>query len=263
MELPNLSVPLIQGFIICLARVAAIFSAIPVFNGAQIPPQLRIGSVFMFTLLTYPLVKDNFPVETLTVLDLGLLIAAEVIFGALVGFLAQLIIMAAEFAGSVIGYQMGFAAANVFDPATQQQAPLISRFQSIFAILLFLVFNVHYLFLEALVASFDLLPPGQILISEELMTFLVGLFNHAMVLSVRLVAPILVLLILSSLTLGIMSRIFPQLNAFLLSFPLNIGISFIVMGISLGAFVSILRGEFFQLTERILNLIGIMQVFVL
>ncbi|MCK4502032.1 MAG: flagellar biosynthetic protein FliR, partial [Desulfuromonadales bacterium] len=132
MELPDFSLPLIQGFLICLARVAAMFAAIPVFSGGQVPHQLRLGVAVMFAMLVYPVVKDFIPVETITPLELGLIIASEVIFGLLVGFLAQLVFMAAEFAGSLIGYQMGFAAANIFDPTTQAQVALISQFQGIF-----------------------------------------------------------------------------------------------------------------------------------
>ncbi len=166
--------------------------------------------------------------------------------------------MAAEFAGSIIGYQMGFAAANVFDPTTQQQVALVSQFQGIIAILLFLSLDVHHLFLEALVSSFEMLPPGSMNLSGGAIPMLVDVVNHSLILSIKLVAPILVLLVLSNLTLGIMARVFPQLNVFLLSFPLNIGISFIVMGLTLGVFASILQGEFSALSERILNLFDLM-----
>lgn len=258
MELPDFSLPLIQGFLICLARVAAVFAVIPVFSGAQLPPQMRVGVAVMFSMLTYPIVKNYLPVGTLTPIDLGLIIVAEVVLGLLVGFMAQLIFMAAEFSGSIIGYQMGFAAANVFDPTTQQQVALVSQFQGILAILLFLSLNVHHLFLEALVASFEMLPPGRIDLSGGAIPMMIDVINHSFVLSLRLVAPILALLILSSLTLGIMARVFPQLNVFLLSFPLNIGISFIVMGLTLGVFASILQGEFLSLSERFLNLFSLM-----
>ena len=90
---------------------------------------MRVGVVVMFTMLTYPVVKGFIPVGALTPLDLGVMIVAEIILGLLVGFMAQLVFMAAEFAGSIIGYQMGFAAANVFDPSTQQQVALVSQFQ--------------------------------------------------------------------------------------------------------------------------------------
>jgi flagellar biosynthesis protein FliR len=257
-ELPDFSLSLIQGFIICLARVAAMFAALPVFSGAQLPPQMRVGVAVMFSMLTFPIVKNYIPVETLTPIDLGLIVVAEVILGLLVGFMAQLVFMAAEFAGSIIGYQMGFAAANVFDPSTQQQVALVSQFQGILAILLFLSLNIHHLFLEALVASFEMLPPGSIDLSSGAIPMMIEVLNHSFVLSLRLVAPILALLLLSSLTLGIMARVFPQLNVFLLSFPLNIGISFIVMGLTLGIFASILQGEFLSLSERFLNLFSLM-----
>lgn len=258
MDLPNISLPLIQGFLICLARIGAMFAAIPVFSGAQIPPQMRVGIAVLFAMLSYPVVERFIPAGSYTPVELGLVIAGEAILGLLVGFLAQLVFMAAEFAGSLIGYQMGFAAANVFDPTTQQQVALISQFQGIFAILLFLALDVHHLFLEAIVVSFEMLPPGGLNLSGGAIPMIVEVANHSLILSIRLVAPILVLLILSTLTLGVMSRVFPQLNVFLLSFPLNIGISFIVMGLTLGVVAQILQGEFSALSERFLNLFSLM-----
>jgi len=258
MDLPNFSLPLIQGFLICLARVAAMFAAIPVFSGGQIPFQLRLGVAVLFAMLTYPVVKDYLPHESFTILGFGLVVAAEVVLGLLVGFLAQLVFMAAEFAGSLIGYQMGFAAANIFDPSTQSQVALISRFQGIFAILLFLSLNIHHLFLEAIVGSFEMLPPGSLTLSGGAIPMIVEVANHSLVLSLRLVAPILALLILSTLTLGVMSRVFPQLNVFMISFPVNIGISFIVMGLTFGIVSTLLKEEFFSLPERFLRLFSLM-----
>ena len=258
MELPVFTTTLLQGFLICLARVAAIFAIIPVFSGGQIPPQMRIGIAVMFALLTYPIIQSTLPVTSLTITDMAIIVAAEVIFGLLVGFIAQLIFMAAEFAGAIIGYQMGFAMANVFDPTTQQQVALISQFQGIFAILLFLSLNIHHFFLEAMVASFTLLPPGYLNLTGGAIPMLVELSNNALILSIRLVAPIIALLILVNLTLGFMTRIFPQLNVFMLSFPLKIGISFIVMGMTFGVFAAILQGEFAALPERFLRLFSLL-----
>ncbi len=258
MELPIFTTTLVQGFLICLARVAAVFAVIPVFSGGQLPPQMRIGIAVMFALLTYPVVQQVLPVTPLTVVDMAMIVAAEVIFGLLVGFLAQLIFMAAEFAGSVVGYQMGFAMANVFDPTTQQQVALISQFQGVFAILLFLSMNVHHMFLEAIVASFMLLPPGNLNLSGGAIPMIVELSNHALVLSVRLVAPILVILILANLILGLITRIVPQLNVLFLSFPMKIGLSFMIMGLTFGVFISILQGEFSALSERFLRLFSLL-----
>lgn len=258
MELPTLSLPLIQGFLLCLARVAAMFAAIPVFSGGQIPPQMRLGVAVMFAMLTYPVVKDFIPSQSFSVIEFALVIAAEVVLGLLVGFLAQLVFMAAEFAGTLIGYQMGFAAANIFDPSTQAQVALISQFQGIFTILLFLALDIHHLFLEAIVASFEMLPPGTLNLAGGAIPMIVDVTNHSLILSIRLVAPILILLILSNLTLGIMSRVFPQLNVFMISFPVNIGLSFLVMSLTFGVVAGLLQEEFYALPERFLNLFRLM-----
>jgi len=63
---------------------------------------------------------------------------------------------------------------------------------------------------------------------------------------------------LANLTLGLMSRIFPQLNVFMLSFPLNIGISFIIMGLTFGIFAETLSQEFFLLADRFLQLFNLL-----
>ncbi len=258
MELPQFSLPLIQGFLLCLARVGSMMAAIPVFSGGQLPPQMRVGIAVLFSLLIYPAVQGFIPEQSFSIIELALLLAQETILGLLVGFLAQLVFMAAEFAGSLIGYQMGFAAANIFDPTTQRQVALISQFQGVFAILLFLALDVHHLFFAAIVASFEMLPPGTLNLAGGAIPMVMEVANHSLVLSIQLVAPILALLILSNLTLGILSRVFPQLNAFMLSFPINIGVSFIVMGMTLGLFATMLSKEFSALADRFLQLFSLL-----
>jgi len=258
MELPSFTLPMIQGFLICLARVGSMFGAVPVFNGGQVPPQMRIGIVTIFALLVFPVVSSHLPEQTFGILELAVLLAQETILGLMVGFLAQLVFMAAEFAGSLIGYQMGFAAANVFDPTTQRQVALISQFQGVLAIMLFLSLNVHHLFLEAIVASFQMIPPGTLNLSGGAIPMIMEVANHSLILSIQLVTPIIALLILSNLILGVMSRVFPQLNVFMLSFPINIGVSFIVMGLTFGAFAALLSKEYSALADRFLQLFDLL-----
>jgi len=135
---------------------------------------------------------------------------------------------------------------------------LISQFQGVFAILIFLSLDIHHLFFRAIVSSFEMLPPGSLNLNGGAIPLLMTVANHSLVLSIQMVAPILALLILSNLTLGIMARVFPQLNVFLLSFPINIGVSFIVMGLTLGIFASMLSQEFSALSDRFLQLFNLL-----
>ena len=258
MEIPAFSLITLQGFLICLVRVGSMVGSMPVFSGGQVPMQIKVGLVFLTSMIVFPVVQEFLPGNELAPLSLLLLIFGEAALGLMVGFLAQLIFMAAEFGGSIIGYQMGFAAANVFDPANQRQVALISQFQSVIAILLFLALDVHHLFFEAIVASFSVLQPGSFSFSGDVVPELMNFANHCFILAIKLAAPILALLILSNLTLGIMARVFPQMNVFMLAFPLNIGISFLVMGLTMSVVAGLLQQEFSLLEERFLQLFSLL-----
>jgi flagellar biosynthetic protein FliR len=249
-ELSLISVATVQQMLVCLARIAAIISSMPVFGTAMVPMRGKVALAIMLTALVYPVVDIDISGIDFATVPMGLLMAKEVILGAMLGFVARLIFTAVEFGGTVVGYQMGFAAANVYDPQNQRQVSLMSQFQNVFAILVFLSIDGHHIFLRTLVDSYALLPPGLLDLSGPAVPYIVELMGHMLVLAVRFSAPVLAVLLLSGLILGIMSRVFPQLNVFLLSFPINIGLAFIITGLTMAVVVSLLQGEFAALPER-------------
>ncbi|PNU21133.1 flagellar biosynthetic protein FliR [Geothermobacter hydrogeniphilus] len=250
MTLPQLSVETIQAFLICLVRVAALIGTLPLYSGGQTPMRVRAGLTVMLTLMIFPLVRSTLPQTSMEPVSLLILLTGEGMFGLMVGYLARFIFTAVELGGTVIGYQMGFAAANVFDPQNQRQVSLISQFQNVLAILIFLSLNIHHYFIRALVNSFEMLPPGHWDFSGGAVPYLLELAGKMFVLGIQLSAPVLAVLLLSGLVLGIMARVFPQLNVFLLSFPLNIGITFLLMGLTLNLMVALLNQEFSDLEQR-------------
>jgi len=252
---PNLISPeTFQRFLICLARVGALMGSMPVFSGAQTPVRIKAGLALVFTLVVFPVVAPLLPHISFEPFTLGVLLIKEAMLGAMVGFVARLMFTAVEFGGAIIGYQMGFAAANVFDPQNQRQSSLIAQFQSVFAVLIFLAVDGHHLFLRALVESFRMLPPGSENLSGAAIPYLMELTSKMFVLAVKLSAPILSVLLVSALAMGVMARVFPQLNVFMLSYPVNIGVSFIVMGLTLNMVALLLAQEFNNAGGRILEL---------
>jgi len=243
-DIPSVPLDQFQNFLLCLARVMSLILAIPVFNSRQIPAQVKIGLGFGTALILFPLMRDYTPQVSFTLVQFGILMLNEVIIGLLLGLSAQLIFTAVNFSGTIIGYQMGFAAANIFDPQTSQQLSLMSQFQNVIAILIFLSLDIHQYFFRTIVESYILLPPGLLDFSGGSVQLLIRLAGHMFLLGVKFSAPVLALLLLSNMVLGILARVFPQLNVFMLSFPLNIGISLVAIGLTLNMTVRILRREF-------------------
>jgi flagellar biosynthetic protein FliR len=245
-----------QTFLVVTSRIAGFIGAIPVISSAQTPGRVKTALVVAVSLTLFPLMADGVPGVNFSPVPFMLLIVSEVLLGVLLGLVARLIFTAVEFGATVIGFQMGFAAANVFDPQSERQVALISQFQNIFAILIFLAINGHYLFLQTAVMSYELLPPGQLDLSGEAVPYLMELASHMFAIGVQFSAPVLAVLLLSGLILGILARVFPQLNVFLISFPVNIGTAFIVIALTLGMLSMLIRREFDTLGERFMIILN-------
>lgn len=230
-------------------------ASLPLFGTSMVPARVRIGLSIMLSLAIFPLVESKIPPLEFGAYSVALLVISETILGVMVGFVARLVTTSVEIGGTLIGYQMGFAAANIFDPQNQRQVSLISQFQSILTIFIFLSLNVHYLFFQAIVQSYSLLPPGKLDLGGEGIPYLLHLASNMFSLGVKFSAPVLVVLLLSGLVLGILARVFPQLNVFLLSFPLNIAIGFLGMGFTLSLLFALLSKEFARFEEQILHLL--------
>lgn len=247
-----------QIFLICLSRVAGFIAAIPVIIGNQTPIQIKVGLIFTVTLLLFPIMEPSMGSVSLEPITFLLLVTAEVLLGAMIGLVARMVFTAVEYGGTVIGYQMGFAAANIFDPQSQRQLALISQFQNVFAILIFLAIDGHHVFFQVAAESYKVLPPGAFNISGEAIPYLLKLSSRIFFLGIQFSAPILAVLLLSGLILGILARVFPQLNVFLLSFPLNIGLSFTVIALTLPLVTILLRREFDGLTNRFFTILQLL-----
>ncbi|MGM0452559.1 MAG: flagellar biosynthetic protein FliR [Thermodesulfobacteriota bacterium] len=240
---------------VVLARTAAVIGSLPIFTSSQGAMRLRLAIAVMISLAIFPSLELTLTAAQTTAAGLGLLLLRETVLGLLMGFVTQLIFFAVQFGGTIVGYQMGFSAANILDPQHQQQIPLLSQFQNVFAILLFLAFDVHHIIIRVLVRSFEILPPGGMDFSGGAIPYVMEMTGEMFVLGLQLVAPVMIVLMLSMFILGIMSRVFSQLQVFLLSFPINISLALILIGLSMEMVVLLLEQEFAGLQERLLRIL--------
>lgn len=255
MEIELFSMQSWYVFLAILARMAATIGSLPIFTSSQAAMRMRLGLAVAISLVLFPVLDLSLTPQQMTPLGFGLVIIRESLLGLLLGFVTQLIFFAVQLGGTIVGYQMGFAAANILDPQHQQQMPLLSQFQNVFAILIFLALNIHHIILRVMVDSYRLLPPGELDFSGNAIPFLVQLTGRMFMLGLQLVAPVMIVLMLSMFILGIMSRVFSQLQVFLLSFPINIALALILIGLSMEMVLLLLEQEFSDLQQRLTRIL--------
>lgn len=231
-------------FSLVVGRMAGLFAAIPLFGSKSVPVRVKAAVIMVMALLLYPVIRTQLPPLPSDSISLSLLVIRETLIGLTIGIISQAIFAAVEFCGQIVGMQMGISMASLFDPNTQANVPTVALLQGILAMLLFLSLGVHHIFIRAIVESYRVIPVGAWHMSGGLMQFIITTTGAIFILAIKLSAPIMVALLATSVALGIMARSFPQMNIFMVSMPLNIGIGFLALGLSLLTFLRTLEKSF-------------------
>ncbi|MDO9068553.1 MAG: flagellar biosynthetic protein FliR [Deltaproteobacteria bacterium] len=245
-------------FMLVLSRVAGIFAAMPVFGGRSVPARIKMLIILMITLVSFPTLSVSIPQMPSDAFSLALLALTELMVGLTLAFITQIIFAAVEFSGQIIGMQMGLTISSIIDPSRGTQTQIMSVVQTLFATLMFLSLNIHHIFIRAIIDSFRVIPLGGWRLSGELVNFLVMSTADVFIIGIRLAAPVMVALLLTSVALGIMARAFPQMNIFMISLPLNVGLGLIVLGMTLTIFFHVLEVSFGHLKGQIDTLFRLM-----
>ncbi len=202
-------------------RVLAVFTVAPVFSMRVIPMRAKVGLAFLVAVCAQG-VLVNQPVISVNGPDALGVVAQQVAVGLAIGFAVRIVFAAVELAGEIIGLQMGLNFASFFDPASNAQVSAVARFFGHMTMLLFVVINGHLLILMAVIKSFDQFPvDGNFLESLARMRLHelgASLFSSALWIAL----PMIALLLFVNLTLGIISRVAPQMNIYAVGFPVTL-----------------------------------------
>lgn len=232
MSLLQLSALEFEKFLLIALRVGGIMIVAPIFGHRNVPVMIKVGLIILISIILVPTVKApvDMPPELWALA--GILIK-EVFAGLTVGFTSLLLFMAVQFAGNIIGLQMGFGIVNVIDPNSQTQVPLIGQFQFLLAMLIFLSLDGHHLIISAVAGSFNLIPLGKITFTNMTTEIVVRAAVDTIALAIKLGAPCIVTLFLLDVSLGIVARTVPQMNIFIVGFPLKISVGLFMLGASM------------------------------
>ncbi|MDM0014779.1 flagellar biosynthetic protein FliR [Variovorax sp. J22P168] len=202
-------------------RVLGLFTTSPLFSTRAIPVRARIGLAFLIALCAQASLQGQPTVALDSPAMLGALVQ-QVGIGMAIGFTVRLVFTAVELAGEVVGLQMGLNFASFFDPMSNAQTSAVSKFMSNIAMLLFIAINGHLTILMAVMKSFDAFPIGgslmQALARARIHELGADLFASALWIAL----PMIALLLFANLTLGVISRVAPQMNIFAIGFPVTL-----------------------------------------
>jgi flagellar biosynthesis protein FliR len=235
--------PLVWPFL----RVLALFSALPVLGTRNVPMRVRVGLAAFVAFAAQPSLPPVQPVALDSMLAFGLIVQ-QLLIGIALGFAVRVVFAALEFAGELVGLQMGLNFAGFFDPLSASAATATSRFFGTVIAWLFIVVNGHLMIIAALIQSFQAFPVGPepfaFLAKAQPFRWGSEIFSTGLWIALPLIA----MLLFVNLVLGAISRVASQINIFAVGFPVTLGVGLIGILLTLPA----MQGPFSMALERLL-----------
>jgi len=214
-------------------RIAAMVMVAPIFSSNFISQRSRILMAVAISIAIVPNIPVQVPqVEALSAEGL-LIIAQQILIGACMGFMLQLLFNAFIVAGQIIAMQMGLGFASMVDPQNGVMVPVISQFYLVFVTLIFVSINGHLILIQVMSESFTTLPIAATGLTPFDFRDVVSQASWMYAAGVIIALPAIGSLMMVNLAFGILSRAAPQISPFSIGFPMTIILGFVVMLITL------------------------------
>lgn len=237
-------------------RVGGILFALPFFGEQATPIRVRILLSVAIAFMIYPMIESHWPRGFPNdLLGFVILLLKELMIGLLIGYVAKLAQEALIAAATIVGFQMGFGTANMIMPNSEQMTDAFTAFHRVLIVLFFLALDLHHIYLSALVDTFRAIPSGEAIFRAEIGSFLIRMSADLFVIAIRLAAPVLIALLFTMAALGLVARAVPQIQVFVLSFPVSFYVGILVYLASVSFFPQWFKLHFSANQKQILALI--------
>ena len=247
-------------FFLITMRMSGFIFLNPVLGRRNIPAIAKTGLALVLTVLIYSVestVIDDFTVNSS--LEFAVLLLKEFVVGFLLGFLMELLDMVFTFAGTIIDFQMGISMAQVYDPQNGTQISLTGKILQIYYLLVFFAVDGHLVLMKILLTSGQLIPYGQVALSGNAAMLAADIFYEAVVLAVKIAFPLIAFEFILEIVVGILMKINPQVNVFILSIQMRVLCGLLMMVIfvqPLNSFIGDVISDFIQYIYQMLRVAG-------
>jgi flagellar biosynthesis protein FliR len=217
----------IEVFILILVRITAFMVVAPFFSLKDVPQKVKVGFSLFFSIIIFETIPADINYDG--VIGYAGLVISEAMVGLVIGFLTNISYYILNFAGQLIDMEIGFSMVNELDPTTNIQTTITSNLYSYFVMLMMLVTNLHHYLITAMVDTYKVIPVGGAIIRPNLYLLMLKFIKEYFIIGFRIVLPIFAGMLIVNSILGILAKIAPQMNMFVIGFQLKIIVGLLIL----------------------------------
>ncbi len=225
----TISDTMLLTYVLVFFRMAGLLAFNPLLSQNNIPRQFKVALILGMTFFATPAAAASG--YTMPATDAGFVWAmlCELTLGLGVGFIFQCFYYMLFFVGDIADQGFGLSMAKAFDPETNIQSSLTGRLLQFMFVCYFFAANGHLIFIQIAVSSYDFVGVGAQTFFEQAPSFLILLFIQVFSLAMQLLAPFLVATITLEAAMGILMKLIPQINVFVVHFQFKIIFGFLLL----------------------------------
>lgn len=211
-----------MAVLLIFLRMLTFFIIVPVFfpNGTPTIMKIFLAGVIAFILV--PLVNVTNIGSMNSNYDLIMSTGSEVINGLILGYMTNLVFMIIRMAGQLIDTQMGLSMISMFDPNANSNVTLIEKILYWTSLVLFFIVDGHHMLIKVMIESFDVVHLGKTILGDGTIMLIFNDFIKLFSLGVKISIPIVLIVLLTDITMGLVARTVPALNVMIIGLPIKI-----------------------------------------
>lgn len=225
-------------FSLILMRMSGFILLNPILGRKNIPAIVKAGFIFILTTAIYSFSTGE-AFDITSPVEYGFLLIKEFAAGYVLGFVTELFLFVITFAGYIMDFQMGMSMSTVYDPQSNAQLPITGSLLQAFYVMLFFAVDGHLALMKILLTSAEIVPYGGIIFTQGLAARMIDLFVECVVMAIKFAFPILAAEFLVEIGVGILNKIVPQINIFVINIQLKV-----IVGLALLVFLVSPLGEY-------------------
>ena len=249
----------LEGFLLIFFRVGALVIAAPWLGSRSIPAQLKIGLAAVISLVLFPVVDVRGLTFPTGLMPWVVAVGGEVLLGITLGLLVRFFFAAVSMAGGLMGLEVGLAMPSLFNPELEEQSSVLQMMADLLTLLVFLSVNAHHLLLRGLAHSFQVVPLQGWNFAGPSVESMVRLSADLWQIALRVGAPLVAAQFLAKVILALLARAAPQMNVFMVGFPLQIGTGLLMLALMLPLLTSILEELFGHMGMQMAGMLQVLR----
>ena len=226
-------------FMVLFSRVSAVLMLFPGIGESFVPARIRMMFALSLCLLLLEPMQGHFPTPPSSMPDFVRLIGYEVLIGLFFGTFLRFLMSGLESAGTIIGLQTGLSNATIMNPAMAAQSPLPSAFLSVAGLALIFITGLDHFLLRSILDTYNVFPVGGELMPGDMAQQVMRTTNDSFKLGIELAAPFLVIGLLGNLAVGLIQKLLPQVQLFMIMMPVQIWGGLILLAVTMTSILTL------------------------